>query len=344
VTDEKIRWGVLGAARIAHDYVIPAINLSANGRVTAIASRSESKLSQFSKEFGIEDTFLTYEDMLDSADIDAVYIPLPNNLHHRWTIEAARRKKHILCEKPAALNVAQCKEMISTCESNGVLFMEGYMYRFHPQFDVLKDEMESGIIGKILHVRSAFWFKLEDLSDIRYQKETGGGALFDLGCYCVSASRLILGSEPSFIEATSKFNEMKDVDEITIGMMKFPGSKFASFDCGFLAPLHSRLYVIGGEGLIEMPEAFEFPQQPRLVVFKNGSVTPTKIIKIEQANAYKLMVEHFADCILHNKSPLYDASDALRNMMTLENILASSRSKNSESMKSQLYEPTRQRD
>src|SRR5713226_688373 len=126
-TKNGVRWGVIGTARIAHDYTIPAINQSSNGRVTGIAGRNESKVAQFAKEFGIPEIYLSYEDLLDSQDIDAVYIPLPNNLHHLWTIKAAQKKKHVLCEKPAAIKSTQCMQMISACKSNGVWFLEGYM-------------------------------------------------------------------------------------------------------------------------------------------------------------------------------------------------------------------------
>jgi D-xylose 1-dehydrogenase (NADP+, D-xylono-1,5-lactone-forming) len=324
---ERIRWGVLGTARIAHDYTVPAINQSRNGKVVAIAGRSETKVAQFAKDLGIPKTYLGYEKLLDSPDIDAVYIPLTNDLHARWTIESARTKKHVLCEKPAALTSRSCIEMISECKANRVNFMEAFMYRFHPQYEILRKEIDSGNIGKVCQIRTGFWFKFSDLSDIRYQKETGGGALWDLGCYCVNGIRLIMQSEPVFVSATSKFHGTEDVDEITIGIMRFEDSRFASFDCGFLGPLNNSLHIVGSEGVIEMPEAFEYPQNPKLIVYKGNSVIPSKVINVEKANPYKIMAEHFADCILRNKTPIYEPYDAVNNTKVLESILQSSRSR-----------------
>jgi xylose dehydrogenase (NAD/NADP) len=314
----KIKWGILGTARIAHDYVIPAIQASRNGVVAAVAGRREARVNSFAEEFSINLQFNNLGDLLDS-DIDAVYIPLTNELHRDWTINAAEKGKHILCEKPLALNSKQCREMIAASRSGGVLLMEGFMYRFHPQIDALLAEISSGAIGDVKLVRSSFWFKLNDLNDFRYKKEQGGGALMDIGCYCVNVARMILHAEPSSCVAVSKMNETRDVDELTLGAMSF-GTKYAYFDCGFTGPLYNSLQVIGSEGILELPEAFEFPQRPRMLCFANNSSVPQKTLEFPKANPYTLMVEHFSDCILDGRPPKYSPEDSLNNMKAIEKL------------------------
>lgn len=321
IRNGRVNWGILGTARIAHDYVIPSILESRNAKVVAIAGRSEEKVATFSDKFAIPKRYKSYDELLRSPDVDAVYIPLTNNLHHNWTIKAAESQKHVLCEKPLAMSSVECREMIAACKSNGVFLMEGFMYRFHPQIDLLFNKIESGSVGKVNEVRSSFWFRLDDFQDFRYQKELGGGALMDLGCYCIDLSRILLRSEPSSVASFSKMNERKEgLDEITLGLMHFPNSRFAYFDCGFLAPLYNPLQIIGSEGILELTEAFEFPRHPRLLIFQHNSPTPTQTIDLEKANPYKLMVEHFADCILNDRSPKFSAEEGMNNLRVIEKL------------------------
>jgi xylose dehydrogenase (NAD/NADP) len=322
--EKKLCWGILGTARIAHDYVIPAILQSGNGRVEAIAGRSRAKVDSFAAKFGARARYASYDELLASPDVDAVYVPVTNELHCEWTVKAAEKKKHVLCEKPLARSSAECREMVSACAANDVLLMEGFMYRFHPQLDALLREVDSGAIGKVRLVRSSYWFKLDDPGDFRYRREKGGGALMDLGCYCVNVSRALLRSEPSSCLSRSKLrDDGAGVDEVTLAVMDFPGSRGAAFDCGFAAPLYNSLQVVGSEGVLELPEAFEFPQRPRMLFYANNSPLPAREVEFPKVNPYALMVEHFADCVIEGRAPrLSAAEDAINNVRALELLRA----------------------
>ena len=319
---KKVNWGVLSTARIGLKAVIPAIRQSTNGQVVAIASRDSSKARETARTLGIRESYGSYEKLLESSDVDAVYIPLPNNLHAEWTIRAAEMGKHVLCEKPLALNADECARMISSCGRHDVWMMEAFMYRFHPQICKLKQMIDAGDIGKILAIRSDLRAKVEDPEDIRYQKELGGGALMDVGCYCVNVTRLLTGQEPVYVRGVARLDERKGVDEAFAGIMQFSRSELALFDCGLRSTFDQTLEIVGEEATLELPAAFLPGESP--IIVRHGERTQT--IVCETANHYQLMVEHFAECVLNDHEPHYRATDSLNNMRTIDMLYESAKS------------------
>jgi len=318
----KVNWGVLGIARIALRAVIPAIRESRNGRVVAIASRDGAKARETAKALGIQEGYGSYAKLLEAPEVDAVYIPLPNNLHGEWTIRAAEMGKHVLCEKPMALNADECAKMISSCRRHEVWLMEAFMYRFHPQIVKLKEMIDAGDVGTISAIRTDFRIGLQDLEDIRYQKELGGGALMDIGCYCVNIARLLTGREPTYVKGIARLNEQKGVDEGFIGIMRFPKSELGVFDCAFRGVNHQTVEVVGDNVTLELPAPFLPGDSP--VILRHGEGTQT--IVCETANHYRLMVEDFADSVLNDREPRYRLSDSLNNMRTIDMLYESARS------------------
>jgi D-xylose 1-dehydrogenase (NADP+, D-xylono-1,5-lactone-forming) len=320
--NRSLNWGVLGTAWIATDAVIPAIKASKNGKVVAIASRSQAKAEAVGRALGIPKCYSGYERLLDSPVVDAVYIPLPNGLHKEWVMKAAEKGKHVLCEKPISVNETECQEMIDACRKHNVLLMEAFMYLFHPQTNMLRKMLDEGILGKASLVRSSFTIMLSDLNDIRYQKNLGGGSLLDLGSYCVNATRMLLGGDPTEVSAMEKVHKTKGVDVAFAGLMRFKDDSIGLFDCGFESPYRNHLEVIGDKGTLEVPNPFT-PKDRPTILLHNGE---TKKFVSQADNMYKLMAEHFSDCIFESREPAYAPNDSLRNMRLIDELVESAKS------------------
>jgi len=220
-----------------------------------VASRSESAARAFAEETGIPRHYGTYESLLEDQGIDAVYIPLPNNMHKGWTIRAAEAGKHVLCEKPLALDAAECEEMAAAAAEHGVKLMEAFMYRFHPRTRRVIDMVREGVVGELKTIRSAFTFRLSRPDNIRWMPEFGGGALMDVGCYCVNVSRTIVGEEPVQVQATATRADT-GVDDHLVGILRFPSGVVAHFDCALTMERCEFYEVAGTEAHFRVPAAF----------------------------------------------------------------------------------------
>jgi len=197
--------------------------------------------------------------------------------------------------------------------------MEAFMYRFHPQIAKLKEILDARKIGTLSTIRAAFRIAMSDLNDIRYQKGLGGGALYDVGCYCVNVMRLLVGDEPIRVQGMAHFNDQKGVDEAFVGILRFPGLELGSFDCGFRSSLLQTLEVVGDSATLELSDPFVANDSP--TILKHG--TEPETFRIEKANSYRLMVEHFNQCILNDQKTRYSPTDALRNMRVIDTLYAS---------------------
>lgn len=313
-----IKWGILGSARIAEQQFIPAIKEARGAELLAVASRTKERALEFAKNNGIPRAYESYEELLDDPDVDAVYIPLPNDLHAEWTIRAAKKGKHVLCEKPAALDAKQTAEMVNTCSQHGVVFMEAFMYQFHPQWKKLKELLQAGVIGELKMVNANFSFFLANPENIRLHSEKGGGALYDVGCYCVNVSRLIMGSEPTEVRALGKFASDGIVDYSLSAVLKFPDQSIAHFDCSFEAADRQFVEVVGSTGSITMNLPYR-PDKgtPTLTVSKkSGGWTET----FEPFNVYAAQIEHFCLCIVSNRTPVYSPEQSIANMKVIDAI------------------------
>ncbi|GIP26748.1 deoxyfructose oxidoreductase [Paenibacillus sp. J23TS9] len=323
--NRKLKWGILGCASIAKRAVIPGVHLSELNEVAAIASRDLDKAKQTAEELHIPNAYGSYEALLEDPSIDVVYIPLPNHLHKEWTIRAAQAGKHILCEKPLALTEAEAVEMAEAAERAGVYLSEAFMYRYHPRYDAIKDLIDSGAIGELRGIRSAFTFNSSgNTGNVRFRKDWGGGSIYDVGCYPINAARLLLGKEPDAVTVNALFSpDHGDVDMMASGLIEF-GDVSLSFDCGMWAASRNPLEVLGTEGIIEVPSAFVTPS-PGSGNFFISTGGERKEIHVQDINAYTEQADHLARAI-HDRTPLrFDTQDAIHNMKVIDACLMSAR-------------------
>ncbi len=317
---KKLRWGVLGCAGIAKRSVIPGIQGSQTGEVAAIASRDVAKAQETAEQLNIPVAYGSYEELLNDTSIDAVYIPLPNHLHMEWTLRAAEAGKHVLCEKPIALNASEAARMVEACASAGVHLAEAFMYRHHPRYEVIKNIIASGEIGEVRGLHGTFTFNnAGDSNNVRYRKEWGGGSIYDVGCYPISAARLLLGEEPEAVSVHGLLSPEHDgVDMMASGMLEFSGGVALTFDCGMWADFRNTLEVLGTEGRIEVPTAFI--QSPNFfVITKEGK----REVEQPALNAYSLQADDFAAAVWKEREPRFDPSDAIANMKVIDACLTS---------------------
>lgn len=319
----SLRWGVLSTANIGRAAVNPAIQASRNGELVAVASRDQDVASRFAAEHGIPEALGSYEAMIDHPDLDALYIPLPNGLHLEWTVRALEAGKHVLCEKPLGLSAAECDEMQGAANANGVQLMEAFMYRFHPRIDRLLEELRSGSIGDVRAIQSAFTFKLTKPGNIRLDPELGGGALLDVGCYCVNVSRTVVGDEPLEVQARARFTERGVDDELT-GTLYFENGVVAQIACSLAQERREAVDIAGTDGWMRLDSAF-LPGTGSATIEVHRGRNARDSIEVSGADQYQLMVEHFGDCVLANATMRYPATEAARNLAVIEALYASAR-------------------
>lgn len=313
---EKIKWGILSTANIGQTQVIPAIKRSDHGEVVAIASQSQNA-KEVSRKLGIPKVYDSYEELLEDPEINAVYIPLPNHLHAKWTIEAAKAGKHILVEKPAALTEAETIEMKTACEENGVKCMEAFMYQFHAQHKRVKDIIKTGEIGEIKYMYASHSFLLKDEDNIRLSAEKGGGALYDVGCYNIHAIRNITDAEPLEIMSFADLENPYGVDLTTTAHLKMDNGIRAMFDCSFEMTNRNEYHIVGTYGEIICRNAYRpdlVGHQGTLLV-KSGGETRKEIVTCDQ---YMMQVDHFSECILNKQTPVYSLDDTIQNMKVID--------------------------
>lgn len=320
-----VKWGILSTANIAKGSMVPAIHAAENAELLAVASES-GKAEEAAAEWGAEKHYNTYEELLQDSDIDAVYIPLPNALHKKWMMKAAGFKKHVLVEKPAAVTADDVLEMDNAAKENSVLWMEGFMYQFHPQHAFVKQLMNEGAVGTVKKIRASFSFPLAlDSDNIRLNHELAGGSLFDVGCYCVNVSRLLLEEEPLKVISSSRRLQESGVDISTTGILTFNKAD-ALIDCSFDEANCNRYEVIGTKGSIEVPYAFRPDKNPNdgkgevIVKDANGSVSDHQAFAADQ---FTEQVRHFSDSIISGTEPVYSPESTYNNMKVIEALYKS---------------------
>lgn len=317
----KLRWGILGCAGIAKRAVIPGIQQSQTGEAAAIASRDEAKAKETAEKMNIPIAYGSYEALLADNTIDAVYIPLPNHLHMEWTIKAAEAGKHVLCEKPIALNASEAEKMVEACDRAGVKLAEAFMYRYNPRFDRVKTIIESGEIGEIRGIHGTFTFNnAGDKNNVRYKQYMGGGSIYDIGCYPISAARLILGKEPEAATVQAFLSPEHDyVDMMASGLIEFPDNVGLTFDCSMWAAHRNTLEILGSDGRIELIPAFGGSNF--FVITNSGR----REEEMPEVNQYSLQADDFADSIFNNKPLKFHPEDAVKNMRVIDACLQSAR-------------------
>ena len=324
----KVRWGVISTAKIGVTKVTPGIQQAGNSEVVAIASRDAMQADAAAKQLGIPRAFGSYEELLADPEIDAVYIPLPNDLHAEWTIKAAEAGKHVLCEKPLAISAAQASEMADACAKSGVRLAEAFMYRHHPSWVEAFRLIRSGVIGDVQAVQSWFSYFNDDPTNIRNRTENHGGALMDIGCYNVNVSRMVFDGEPTRIHSAVRRDPVMGIDILTSAVLEFDGGQ-ATFTCSTRAEDDQRVHIVGTKGRIEIEIPFNIPPdiETRIRVTSGGNppVAPdTVTVTFPPADQYTIQAELFAQAILDDTPVAVGIEDAIANMAVIEAILTSS--------------------
>ena len=324
---DELRWGILSTADIGRRMVVPAMKNAARNRVVAVASRDRDKAQRFAADLEIPTIHTSYEGLLADPQVDAVYIPLPNSLHSEWTIAAARAGKHVLCEKPLALNAAEAARMVAVSEQEGVLLVEAYMYRLHPSWQAVYEVVRSGRIGRLTAIQSWFSYYNDDPANIRNSVEVGGGALYDIGCYCVNLSRLLFEREPSRVQGSIVRDPEMGVDVLTSGILEFD-TGVATFTCSTRTETDQRVHVYGTKGRISVGIPFNIPpDRPTEVFVTSGGDPPvapsTEVLTFPAADPYTVEAEQFAAAVLDRTPFPYPASDAVANMRVIDLLFAS---------------------
>jgi D-xylose 1-dehydrogenase (NADP+, D-xylono-1,5-lactone-forming) len=310
-------WGIISTADINRK-VIPGARESPKVDLIAVASRDQARAEEYAREWGIERAYGSYEALLADADIEAVYISLPNTMHCEWSIKAVEAGKHVLCEKPLTRRPEEAEAAFDAADRAGRFLMEAFMYRHNPQTKRLRALIDDGAIGKVRLIRSTFSYSLYDADNIRLRTDVEGGALMDVGCYCVSGSRVAAGAEPVSVFGQAWYGE-SGTDWVFTGSMRFPGNVLAIFDCGTALPERDELEVIGSEGSLFLDDPFH-ATVPVIELRRYGEV---ERIEAERADSYRLQLENLSDAIRGEGEPLLGRDDALGQARALDALYRS---------------------
>jgi D-xylose 1-dehydrogenase (NADP+, D-xylono-1,5-lactone-forming) len=319
--DAPVKWGILSTADINRK-VIPGLRASEKAELVAVASRDQSRADEYAREWEIERAYGSYAALLEDADVEAVYISLPNTLHCEWSIHAVEAGKHVLCEKPLSRYVADVEAAFDAAERSGRILTEAFMYRHNPQTARLRELVDEGAIGDLRVIRSCFSYALYDEDNIRLRTDVEGGSLMDVGCYCVSGSRL-LGGEPERVYG-EQFVGPSGTDWVFAGTMAFPRDVVAQFDCGTALGERDELEAIGSEGSLFLDDPWHC-NVPVIEVRRDGE---TERIELEFVDSYRLELENMSDAIRGEGELLLgreDAVDQARAVQALHESATSSR-------------------
>ena len=321
---KKINWGILSTAKIGIEKVIPAMQQGKLSKIVAIASRTHESAREAAKNLKIPKAFGSYQNLLDDASIDAVYIPLPNHMHVPWTIKALSANKHVLCEKPIALTATEAKELLKETEKFPHLkVMEAFMYRHHPQWIQALELINGGGIGMVKTVHSFFSYYNDDPENIRNMVDIGGGGLMDIGCYCISLARLIFDEEPQRVFGKIEYDPSFETDRICSGILDFVQGT-STFTCSTQLVPYQRVNVFGTKGRIEIEIPFNAPpDKPCKILFQNNEIIEEIEIKI--CDQYTIQGDLFSLAVLNNEKVPTPIEDAVENMKVLEAVILSAK-------------------
>lgn len=327
----KVRWGVLSTARIGMFKVIPGMQQCAHAEVTAIASRSQESAQAAADSLGIAKAHASYEALLADPEIDAVYIPLPNQMHVPWAIKAIHQGKHVLCEKPIGLSSAEGRELLEAARANPHLkVMEAFMYRHHPQWVKARELATNGSIGEVVSIQTWFSYYNDNPNDIRNQVDAGGGSLMDIGCYPISLSRFIFDAEPHKVLGHVTLDPEYQTDTVTSAILDF-GEVTSSFTCSTKSAPHQRVNLVGTNGRVELEIPFNAPPDKPCVIWHHENQNSRRI-ELPIADQYTIQGELMSRAILEDTPVPTPLTDAVANMEVIEAIFQSARSGNWENV------------
>jgi predicted dehydrogenase len=321
---DKIRWGVLSTARIGVVQVIPAMQQGTLSQVTAIASRDKQRAETVARQLGIATAYGSYAELLADPEVDAVYIPLPNEQHVPWSIKALEAGKHVLCEKPIALTAGEAQTLVDAARSYPQLkVMEAFMYRHHPQWQRAEELVTSGAIGDVRTIQSFFSYSNLDPTNIRNRADHGGGGLMDIGCYNISLSRFIFGAEPTRVCGVVEYDPRFNTDRLVSGMLDF-GRGTATFTCSTQLSPYQRVNIFGTTGRIEIEIPVNAPaNRPCRLWYAHDSTIDEQVFDI--CNQYTIQGDLFSQAIIDNTPVPTPLEDAVANMRVIDAILRSGR-------------------
>jgi predicted dehydrogenase len=319
---KRLGWGILGAAKI-NEKLAPAFAKSGYAELRAIASRTPERAREAASELGIPIAYGCYEELLADPAIDAVYIPLPNTLHAEWTIRAAERGKHVLCEKPTATTADEAQRMVEACARHGVRLMDGTMWPHHPRTVLARRILDSGRIGEVQRVHAVFTFAMRPLdpANIRLQPNLGGGSLLDLGWYCVYAIRWAFSAEP--VRAFAVTRQAHGVDIEATALLTFADGRAASFECGFTMPLRQHVEIVGPEGVLWIRDLWLPPKKAKLKLRREGKREKTFVVAGEDQVVH--MIDHFSRAVLKDRPASPDPREGVRTLRVLDALARSAR-------------------
>jgi len=329
----QLRWGILGTGNIARQFAA-GVRTARRSVITAVGSRTLDTANHFAQTNQIPGAVGSYQELIDREDVDAIYLSLPNSMHHEWTIAALRAGKHVLCEKPLAVNHAQSEEMFDEAQRAGRVLMEAFMYRSHPLTLTVMDAIRGGAIGQVKLIRASFCYRTTRISNnIRFSRELAGGALMDVGCYCINFCRMVAGAEPAKISAAAQLLP-SGVDEATSVLLEFPTGIQATFNCGMSVQADNTTSVCGTEGYIEIPVPWKPPVRnagwilgrsiPPLQELAGKPAPASQPRETRTVNAdaelYAMEADDFAETVLDGKPVRVSREDTLGNMKVLDKI------------------------
>jgi predicted dehydrogenase len=326
---DKLRWGVLSTAAIGLKKVIPAMQQGQYTSVVAIASRDLAKAQEAATTLGITTACGSYEELLADPNVDAIYNPLPNQLHVPWTIKAAEAGKHVLCEKPLSLTVAEAQSLLAVRARTGVKIGEAFMIRSAPQWLRVRELLSQGRVGELRSVVGFFSYFNIDPANIRNQIESGGGALMDIGCYCIHASRLAFGQEPTRVVASIDRDPKMRTDRLISAILDFPAGQ-SIFTCSTQLVPYQRIHFLGTRGRIEIEIPFNAPiDRPTRIFIDDGGDLSGKTITTETfpvSDQYTLQGDAFSRAVLENTDVPVPIEEGIRNMAVIEAVFRSAES------------------
>jgi predicted dehydrogenase len=326
---EKVRWGVLGAAKIAVEKVVPAMQRGEWSEVSGLASRDAGTAARVARELGIAKSYGSYEGLLDDPSIEAVYIPLPNHMHVPWALKAAEAGKHVLCEKPIAMDAAGARHLIDARERTGVKIQEAFMVRTHPQWTAARELVRSGRIGHLRSIESFFSYFNRDPSNIRNIPAAGGGALLDIGCYPVQISRFVYDAEPRRVFGLIERDPELKTDRLTSAILDFEAGR-AAFTCSTQLVPHQRVELIGTRGRVEIEVPFNTPpDQPTRIFVDDGSAlggAKAEAIEVAPCDQYTIQGDLFSRAIREGTAQPIPLEDAVNNMAVIDAVFRSAES------------------
>jgi predicted dehydrogenase len=324
--NDRLRFGVLGCASIAVNKVIPAMQRSTRCEVMAIGSRDAGRATQTAARLGIARGHGSYDDVLADEAVEAVYIPLPNHLHAEWTRRAAAAGRHVLCEKPLGLGVAEVVDMIEACRAAGVLLMEAFMYRFHPSWLRTHALVADGVIGELQAIQARFAYRNLDPANIRNIADYGGGAVMDIGCYPINVARWFFGGEPRAVSVAVRRDPTFRTDALTSALLDF-GGRHATFTCATQLEPDQRVHLLGTAGRLEVEIPFNIPpDRPTRIIRAAGGDPPVApgltVYELPPCDQYSAMADAFATAVREGSPAPTPPEDAIGNLAVIEQILA----------------------